>query len=77
MRIAKPLLLVTTPIGVVLGIYEAFRLVGGLAFLMIALLLMISAAFAMLVTTIRKEEKAAREAQAANAVPASKAKELQ
>ena len=37
MRIAKPLLLVSTPLGVGFGIYEAFRLAGGLAFLMIAL----------------------------------------
>ena len=57
MRIAKPLLLVATPIAVVIGINEAFRLAGGLAFLMIALLLMISAAMGMLVMTIRKEQR--------------------
>ena len=45
MRIAKPLLLITTPIGVAGAVYEAFRLAGGLAILMIALLLMISARF--------------------------------
>jgi hypothetical protein len=56
MRIAKPLLLITTPLGVAGGIYEAHRLAGGLVFLMIALLLFISAAFAMLVHTIRKEQ---------------------
>jgi hypothetical protein len=56
MRIAKPLLLITTPIGVAGGVYEAFRLAGGLAFIMVALLLMISAAIGMLVMTIRKEE---------------------
>lgn len=67
MRIAKPLLLVTTPIGVVMGVYEAFRLAGGLAFLMIALLLMISAAFGMLVMTIRKEEAQLREAAKSHA----------
>jgi hypothetical protein len=60
MRIAKPLLLVTTPIGVACGVYEAWRLAGGLAFLMVALLLMIGAAMGMLVATIRKEEVAAR-----------------
>lgn len=64
MRIAKPLLLITTPIGVVGGVYEAFRLAGGLAFIMVALLLMISAAIGMLVMTIRKEEKAAAAARA-------------
>lgn len=70
MRIAKPLLLITTPIGVVMGVHEAFRLAGGLAFLMIALVLMISAAFAMLVMTIRKEEaelRAAAESDASDA----------
>jgi hypothetical protein len=56
MRIAKPLLLITTPIGVVFGVQEAFRLAGSLAVLMIALLLMIGTAFAILVHTIRKEQ---------------------
>lgn len=64
MRIAKPLLLITTPIGVIGGVIEAFRLAGGLAFLMIALLLFISAAISMLVLTIRKEQ-AAEEAKLA------------
>jgi hypothetical protein len=64
MRIAKPLLLVTTPIGVAIGVYEAYRLAGGLVFLMVALLLMISAAVGMLVATIRKEEAAARKEKA-------------
>lgn len=65
MRIAKPLLLVLTPVGVAGGVYEAFRLAGSLAFLMIALLLMIGACFAMLVHTARKERAAelARKAQ--------------
>jgi hypothetical protein len=31
MRIAKPLLLITTPFGVIGAVYEAFRLAGGLA----------------------------------------------
>lgn len=56
MRIAKPLLLITTPIGMIGGVHEAFRLAGGLAFLMIAMMLMIGAAFAMVVMTIRKEQ---------------------
>lgn len=63
MRIAKPLLLVTTPIGLVWGVYEAFRLAGSLAFLMIALILMIGACFAMLVHTIRKERAQELDAQ--------------
>jgi hypothetical protein len=67
MRIAKPLLLITTPVGVVWGVYEAFRLAGGLAFLMIALVLMIGACFAMLVHAIRKEQAQERERDAARA----------
>ena len=66
MRIAKPMLLITTPIGMAFGIYEAFRLAGGLAFLMIALVSVIGAAMATVVVTVRREqreEEAAREAQ--------------
>lgn len=58
MRIAKPLLLVSTPIGVAGGLYEAFRLAGGLAFIMLALVAVIGAAMAMLVMTIRRERRA-------------------
>ncbi|MEP7244580.1 MAG: hypothetical protein ABI885_13010 [Gammaproteobacteria bacterium] len=58
MKIAKPMLLVTTPIGVVLGIYEGFRLAGGLVFLMIALLSLISVAIGTVVATVRRERKA-------------------
>ena len=67
MKIAKPLLLITTPIGVVGGVIEAFRLAGGLAFLMIALLLFMSAAIGMLVLTIRREQAAEKAQQAENA----------
>jgi hypothetical protein len=63
MRIAKPLLLITTPLGVVGGVHEAFRLAGGLAFIMIALLLVIGAAMTMLALTIRKERLAEQAAQ--------------
>ena len=55
MKIAKPLLLITTPLGVIGGVYEGYRLAGGLVFLMVALLLMISAAIGMLVSTVRRE----------------------
>ena len=62
MRIGKPLLLITTPIGVAGGLYEAHRLAGGLVFLMVAMLMVISAAIATVVLTIRREnaEEAAR-----------------
>jgi len=52
------MLLVTTPIGVVLGIYEVFRLAGGLVFLMIALLSMIGVAIGTVVATVRRERRA-------------------
>lgn len=58
MRIAKPLLLVTTPLGVVGAVYEAYRLAGGLVFLMVALLLLVGVAMGSLVMTIRREAKA-------------------
>lgn len=67
MRIAKPMLLVSTPIGLALGLYEAFRLAGGLAFIMLALILIIGAAMGMLVMTIRREQAAERAAAAAGA----------
>jgi len=57
-RIAKPLLLVLTPIGVAGGLYEAFRFGGGLVILMLALLSLVSAAALSVVLTIRRERKA-------------------
>lgn len=55
MRIAKPLLLVSTPIGLAVGLYEGWRLAGGLVFIMAALMLVIAAAFGSVVWTIRRE----------------------
>ena len=63
MRIAKPLLLITTPIGVALGLYEAWRLAGGLVFLMAALLGLMSVAMWSVVRTIRRERKQEEETQ--------------
>lgn len=67
MRIAKPLLLITTPIGVAFGLYEAWRLAGGLVFLMVALLGVISVAMLSVVRTVRRErrEEARQQAEAA------------
>lgn len=59
-KIAKPLLLVSTPVGLAGGLYEAFQLAGGLAFIMLALVAVIGAAMGMLVLTIRRESLAAR-----------------
>jgi uncharacterized membrane protein len=67
MRIAKPMLLITTPIGLAFGIYEGYRLAGGLVFLMIALISLIGVAMATVVATVRREqreEEAARARQA-------------
>ena len=64
MRIAKPLLLITTPIGVIGAVHEAFRLAGGLGFLMIALVSCIGVAIGNLVLTIRKEQRLAEAAAA-------------
>ncbi len=62
MRIAKPILLVSTPIGVIWGMVEAYRLAGGLVFLMAALVGLITTAMATVYFTIRREqaEEAAR-----------------
>lgn len=61
LRIAKPLLLVTTPIGVAFGLYEAHRLAGGLVILMAAMVAVIGVAMASVVRTIRRERNAERE----------------
>jgi len=57
MKIAKPLLLVSTPLGMVTGLIEAYRMVGGLAILMFAMMAMLGVAAASVVFTIRKEKK--------------------
>jgi hypothetical protein len=60
MNIAKPLLLVTTPIGLALGLYEGWRLAGGLVFLMAAMIAVFGVAMASVVLTIRREREAER-----------------
>ena len=57
MRIAKPLLLVSTPLGMVTGLIEAYRMVGGLAVLMFAMMGLLGVAAAGVVLTIRREKK--------------------
>lgn len=66
MKIAKPLLLVTTPVGLVIGLYEAHRVAGGLVFIMAALITVIGVAMASVVLTVRRErrEEEARKASA-------------
>jgi hypothetical protein len=72
MRIAKPMLLITTPIGLVWGVYEGYRLAGGLVFLMIALISLIGVAMGTVVATVRRER---REEEAARASEISAAAE--
>jgi membrane protein implicated in regulation of membrane protease activity len=57
-RIARPLLLVTTPIGVLFGLREAWRLAGPkMALLMAAMLAVVSALVWWTVRRIRQEAK--------------------
>jgi hypothetical protein len=56
-RIARPLLLVTTPIGVMFGLREAWRLAGPkMALLMALMLAVVSALVWMTVRRIRAEQ---------------------
>lgn len=57
MKIGKPLLLVITPLGVAGGLYEAYRLAGGLVVLMAALVALLCAASAQVILTIRREQQ--------------------
>ena len=58
MRIAKPILLVTTPIGLIDGFYECYKLAGGLVFLMVALVGGLGVAMATVIAAIRREGSA-------------------
>lgn len=57
MRIAKPILLVSTPIGVVWGVIEAYRFRPVLALLMCLLLSVISAFMWHTVRVVRRESQ--------------------
>ncbi len=63
MKIAKPLLLVTTPIGLGIGLYEGYRLAGGLVILMAAMIAVIGVAMGSVILTIRRERAAEQEKQ--------------
>lgn len=60
MRIAKPILLVSTPLGVLGGMYEAYRLAGGLVILALAFVSLLGFAAVTVVHTIRAEQVAER-----------------
>jgi hypothetical protein len=56
-RIARPILMVTTPIGVIFGLREAWRLAGPkMALLMAAMLAVVGALVWWTVRTIRAEK---------------------
>jgi len=57
LRIAKPILMVTTPLGVGWGLYEAARIRWWLGVLMAALVAVIGGFFWMTVSRIRAESK--------------------
>ena len=57
MRIARPILLVSTPIGVIFGLREAWRLAGpGMAMLMAAMISVVGGFVWMTVRRIRREK---------------------
>lgn len=60
MRIGKPLLLIITPIGLAIGLYEGWRLAGGLVFVMAALMGVLGVAFLSVILTIRREREQER-----------------
>jgi len=57
LRIAKPILLFSTPVGVVWGVVEAYRFKPVLALLMSLLLGIISAFMWYTVRTVRREQR--------------------
>jgi hypothetical protein len=59
-RIAKPILLITTPLGLMEGFYECYRLAGGLLLLMVAMVGVMGVALASVVSVIRREERDSR-----------------
>lgn len=60
MKIAKPLLMVTTPIGVATGLLEAYHLTGGPVILMAAMLALVGTGFGLVVSIIRREKQEER-----------------
>ena len=57
MRIAKPILLVSTPVGVIWGAWECYKLAGGLVLIMLAMVAVLGAAAASVVAVVRRERR--------------------
>jgi len=65
MKIGKPILLITTPLGVAIGLWEGYKLTGGLVVLVFALMAFFGVAIITVVSTIRREQAAQQQADAA------------
>ena len=59
MKFTGRMLLVTTPIGVAIGLYEAWHLAGGMVFLMALQMLILGIACWALVRVVQREKAAA------------------
>jgi len=55
MRIAKPLLKVSTPLGMIWGLIEGYRIAGGLVFLMAMMMAVVGAGVAYVMGVVRRE----------------------
>jgi hypothetical protein len=60
MKIAKPMLLVSTPLGMIWGLIEGWRMAGGLVFLMVFMMGVVGAGVATVVRVVRAEQASAR-----------------
>jgi SNF family Na+-dependent transporter len=60
MKFSSRLLMVTTPIGVAIGLHEAWRLAGGLVLLMAVQMLVLGGIAVALVRMVRRESKGIR-----------------
>ncbi|HWG76631.1 MAG TPA: hypothetical protein VN660_07530 [Steroidobacteraceae bacterium] len=55
MKIAKPMLLISTPLGMIWGLIEGWRMAGGLVLLMAFMMGVVGAGFAIVVRAVREE----------------------
>jgi len=62
MKIAKPLLMVSTPVGMIWGLIEGWRMAGGLVLLMAFMMGVVGAGVAGVVRVVRAERADARSA---------------
>jgi hypothetical protein len=63
MKLTRRMLVWMTPVGVAIGLYEAWDLAGGLVVLMALQMLVLAAAMVALVRTVRREKLKAGERQ--------------